>query len=295
MEKQNLRQMGPGVPDFEQTLENHGLFLERGETHTCQVNLGLLCNQVCKHCHLSAGPDRKELMDLDTIFQVVEFTQKTGCKVVDITGGAPEMNPHLPVLIDKMAGLEKVLMLRSNLSALYDANDPGLLDLLVKHQVTIVSSLPSLNLSQTDAQRGQGVFEKSIMALKLLNDRGYGKEGTGLVLDLVSNPTGAFMPTDQIIAEKRFRQVLQEKWGIVFSRLFTFANMPLGRFEVWLKKKGTYTSYLQSLWKGFNPCTVEGLMCRNLISISWDGYLYDCDFNQAAGLPMANLRTHIND
>lgn len=293
-EIQNSQNPGQGFPDFDQTLKNHGLFLKRGKTLTCQINLGLLCNQLCKHCHLSAGPGRKEIMDLNTINQVIQFQKKIGCEVVDITGGAPEMNPHLPVLIEKMAGLTKTLMLRSNLSALYDTNGP-LLELLVKHRVTIVSSLPSLNLSQTDAQRGDGVFDKSIKALKLINDMGYGKKGSGLVLDLVSNPAGAFMPAPQATAEKRFRKVLKDKWGIVFNQLFTFANMPLGRFERWLKKKGNYEAYLNSLWKGFNPCTVDGLMCRNLISISWDGYLYDCDFNLAAQLPKGNLRTHVSE
>ncbi len=295
MENHMLQETGYRLPDFDQTLKNHGLSLIRGETVTCQVNLGLLCNQVCKHCHLSAGPGRKELMDLNTILQVIEFQKRAGCEVVDITGGAPEMNPHLPVLIEKMAGLAKVIMLRSNLSALYDADDSVLLDLLIKHRVTIVSSLPSLNLSQADAQRGKGVFDKSIKALKLLNAMGYGQKGAGLVLDLVSNPAGAFMPPAQATAEKRFRKVLKENWGIVFNQLFTFANMPLGRFETWLKKKGNYDTYLKSLWKGFNPCTLEGLMCRHLISISWDGYLYDCDFNLAAGLDKGNLRTHISD
>ncbi|MCP3940878.1 MAG: radical SAM/Cys-rich domain protein [Desulfobacteraceae bacterium] len=293
MEIQNLQE--GGFPDFDQTLKNHGLFLKRGETVICQINLGLLCNQVCKHCHLSAGPGRKELMDLATIHQVIQFQKKAACEVVDITGGAPEMNPHLPVLIEEMAGLTNTLMLRSNLSALYDINDPGLLDLLVKHRVTIVASLPSLNLSQTEGQRGEGVFDKSIKAIKLLNDMGYGKKDASLVLDLVSNPAGAFMPTPQAVAEKRFRRVLKDKWGIVFNRLFTFANMPLGRFETWLKKKEIFETYLKSLWEKFNPCTLDGLMCRHLISISWDGYLYDCDFNLAARLPKGNLRTHIGD
>jgi len=295
METQISQDMGGAVPDFQQTLNQHDLSLKRGETMTLQVNMGFLCNQVCQHCHLSAGPGRTEIMDLNTIHQVIQFQKKAGCEVVDITGGAPEMNPHLKGLIEKMAGLTRTIMLRSNLSALYDAKDPILLSLLVKHKVTIVSSLPSLNLSQTDAQRGEGVFDKSIKALKDLNEMGFGREGTGLVLDLVSNPSGAFMPTDQAIAQKRFRKVLKDKWGIVFNQLFTFANIPLGRFETWLKKKGNYDTYLNSLYKGFNPCTVEGLMCRHLISIAWDGYLYDCDFNLAAGLPKGNVRTHISD
>ena len=292
---ENKKAQDPGIPDFAQTLKAQGLSLKRANTMTCQVNLGLLCNQVCKHCHLSAGPDRQEIMDLETMGQVIEFQTKAGFEIVDITGGAPEMNPHLPVLIQGVAGSARTLMLRSNLSALYDTQDPALLDLLVEHGVVIVSSLPSLNLSQTDAQRGDGVFDKSIKALKQLNRMGYGQEGSGLVLNLVSNPVGAFMPAPQVSAEKRFCKVLQDKWGIEFNQLFTFANMPLGRFEAWLKRTGNYEKYLETLWKGFNPCTVEALMCRNLISISWDGYLYDCDFNLAAGLAKGNVRTHIRD
>lgn len=292
---ENKKSQDPGIPDFVQTLSIHGLALKRGPTLTCQVNIGLLCNQICKHCHLSAGPDRRELMDLETVEQVIEFQKMAKFEVMDITGGAPEMNPHLPVLIQGVSESAKTVMFRSNLSALYDTQDPALLDLLVEHGVVIVSSLPSLNLSQTDAQRGNGVFIKSIKALKRLNALGYGQEGSGLVLDLVSNPAGAFMPAPQTSAEKRFRKVLQDKWGIEFNRLFTFANMPLGRFEDWLRKTGNYEKYLKTLWKGFNPCTVEALMCRNLISISWDGYLYDCDFNLAAGLAKGNVRTHIRD
>lgn len=283
------------IPDFSHTLEAKGLCLVRDKAVTCQVNLGLLCNLACRHCHLSAGPGRRELMDLETVNQVVEFLRKGRFQVMDITGGAPELNPNLPLLIKGAAGLTRTVMLRCNPSALYGMKDKSLIDLLTSHGITLVCSLPALNQPQTDSQRGKGSFDKTIAGLKMLNELGYGNEGTGLVLNLVSNPAGAFMPASQVSAEKRFRSVLAEKWGIMFNELFTFANMPLGRFEAWLKKTGNYKDYLQTLYKGFNACTLEGLMCRSLVSVSWDGYLYDCDFNLAANLPMGNQRRHITE
>jgi len=283
------------IPQFIQTLAARKLGLKRYKTRICQLNLGLICNQACKHCHLSAGPGRTELMDRETMAAVLDRIGKSEIEIVDITGGAPELNPHLPWLMDQVAGLGKQMMLRCNLSALYELKTDEVKERLETHKTTVVASFPSLNLSQTDAQRGGGTHDLSIKALKMLNDMGYGQEGSGLALDLVSNPSGAFMPAAQDAAEKRFGKVLYERFGIVFNHLFTFANMPLGRFEIWLRKTGNYHSYLSTLHKGFNPCTVEGLMCRNLISVSWDGYLYDCDFNLAAGLAMGNTPLHISE
>lgn len=282
------------IPEFIQTLKDHKLELRRCKTRICQLNLGLVCNQACKHCHLSAGPGRTELMDREIMAAVLERIAGSDIEMVDITGGAPELNPHLPWLMDQVAGLGKQMMLRCNLSALYELKTHDVKERLQAHKATVVASFPSLNLSQTDAQRGNGIHDVSIKALRVLNDMGYGQEGSGLVLDLVSNPSGAFMPTAQEAAEKRFRTVLDSRFGIKFSHLFTFANMPLGRFETWLRKTGNYHPYLSTLQKGFNPCTVEGLMCRNLVSIAWDGYLYDCDFNLAAGLAMGNTPVHIS-
>ncbi len=282
------------IPEFTQTLEDNKLSLKRDNTTTCQVNLGLLCNQVCKHCHLVAGPHRKEMMNHDTMDEVIAFQKRLQFDVIDLTGGAPEMNPDLGHLIQNVSPITPKVILRSNLSVLHDQENTDLLDILCQNQVSIVSSLPSLNLSQTDSQRGDGVFEKSIKALQILNELGYGKPETGLVLDLVSNPSGAFMPTPQESAEMRFRKVLKNKWEIVFNNLYTFANVPLGRFETWLKKTGKYDQYLEKLYSGFNSCTIEGLMCRTLISVSWDGYLFDCDFNLAAGLHSSDQKTHIS-
>ncbi len=290
--------MSEFTPSFSNTLEQYDLKLTRYPATTLQINLGLLCNQVCRHCHLSAGPDKKEaVMSRQTMDQVIEFARKGPFEIIDITGGAPEMNPDLDYFIEKLSCLSKSLMLRSNLSALSDRNTDGLLDLLKTHKVTIVASFPSLDQRQTDSQRGSGIFEKSIEALIMLNKHGWGRQGTGPdhnpELNLVANPSGAFLPSSQQATEKRYRQILLKKYNITFNNAYTFANMPLGRFKEWLVKTGNYENYLKELHKSFNPCTVDSLMCRNLISVSWDGYLFDCDFNLAADLFKSNRKTHI--
>jgi len=286
--------MSDTIPTFLQTLEQHQLALHRGPTEILQVNMGLLCNQACKHCHLVAGPDRKEIMDMKTVRQVIDFQKLCAFKVIDITGGAPEMNPNLVYLVENISGITDTVMLRSNLSALYDLKDDRLLSALKKNRVTIVSSFPSLNLNQTDSQRGKGIFDRSIQMLTLLNQHGYGQKDTGLTLNLVSNPTGAYLPSSQEATEKRYRDILYKKWGIVFNNTFSFANMPLGRFKEWLKRSGNYDDYMMELHKNFNPCSVPGLMCRNQISVSWNGFLFDCDFNLAAALFKGTEKTHIS-
>ena len=280
---------------FHQTLSKNGLKLERGETNTLQINVGLLCNQTCLHCHLSAGPDRKEIMNSDTIDALVSYAERSNFEIIDITGGAPELNPHLDKLIERLSPLTPRIMLRSNLSALNDGRRDRLLDLLAACRVVIVASLPSINESQADSQRGQGVFQKSIEALKKLNALGYGQDESGLELNLVSNPTGAFLPPSQSNSEKQFRRVLAQKWGISFNNLFNFANAPLGRFQEWLLKSGNFEKYIERLISNFNPCATEGLMCRTLISVSWDGFLYDCDFNLARGLFLGGRKIHISE
>lgn len=287
--------MSNSIPIFAKTLEQNGISLTRENTTTFQINLGLLCNQACKHCHLSAGPDKNEIMTRETMEQVLDFAQKGRFNVIDITGGAPEMNPDLVFLIKQSAEIADTVMLRSNLSALFDHADPDLLPVLKENKVTIVSSFPSLDQRQTDNQRGKGIFEKSIQALKTLNALGYGKPDTGLELNLVANPSGAYMPTSQDATQKRYREILDKKYNIVFNNAFTFANVPLGRFKDWLIRSENYNTYLGTLQKNFNSCTIDGLMCRTLISVSWDGYLYDCDFNLAAGLPKSGSPLHITD
>lgn len=280
---------------FAHALASHDLILTRAQALTLQVNVGLLCNQMCRHCHLSAGPNRREVMSLETAEHIASFARSNSFEAIDITGGAPELNPHLECMIESLSGLTPRLMLRSNLTALNRMAEDFLPTVLVGHRVVIVASVPSLNAAQLDAQRGQGVWEQTLVMLQRLNAAGYGQPSTGLELNLVANPPGAFLPPAQDQAEKKFRADLQRKWGIVFNRLYTFANVPLGRFREWLLQSGNYEDYLQRLVSAFNPCTVEALMCRSLISVSWDGYLHDCDFNLAAGIPVGGVKTHVSD
>lgn len=293
-EKLSTFRMKVPVEPFRQTLAKHGLSLTRVKTTTLQVNVGLLCNQACRHCHLEAGPNSEKLMTRETMEQVVDLARRFPFEAIDITGGAPEMNPNLVEMIERFSALTPHLMLRSNLSALAHEEQDHLIELCKQKRVVIVASFPSLNEAQAESQRGKGVFQDSIDVLMKLNSMGYGKPGSGLELNLVSNPTGAFLPSSQEQVEKRFCQVLEKKWGIVFNNLFTFANVPLGRFRHWLEKSGNLDKYLQKLATSFNPCAIEGLMCRSLISVSWDGYLFDCDFNQAAALHLGGKKTHIS-
>lgn len=289
----NQEATSPVVP-FKAALAQHNLKLVRDNTHTLQVNLGFLCNQTCRHCHLNAGPGRKKNMDAATIEEVVAYAARNNFETIDLTGGAPELNVHLPRLIEDISPHAARIMLRSNLSALKEKL-PDLVDLLQHHRVAIVASLPSLNLTQTDSQRGEGIFQESVAVLKQLNKIGYGTGQSDLVLDLVSNPTGAYLPSAQIPAARRFHQVLERKWGVVFNNLYNFANVPLGRFRQWLIKSNNFAHYMSKLASSFNACAVEGVMCRSQVSVSWDGYLYDCDFNLARGLPMGGRKIHVSE
>jgi radical SAM/Cys-rich protein len=275
--------------------EFHGLDLTRLTATTLQINVGLLCNQACRHCHLEAGPNRAEVMSAENVDEVVALAERFHFELVDITGGAPEMNPNLANMIKRLAPLAPRLMLRSNLTALADGDRDYLIDICKEHQVALVASFPSLNEAQAESQRGYGSFQQSIALLRKLNFIGYGQADSGLELNLVSNPTGAFLPSSQEQVEKRFRQILEKRWGIIFNNLFAFANVPLGRFRQWLERSGNLEGYLQKLATSFNSCAIDGLMCRTLISVSWDGYLYDCDFNQASGLFMGGKKTHISE
>jgi radical SAM/Cys-rich protein len=288
MEKEN-------IISFDYALAKNHIELKRDNTTTLQINVGYLCNLTCKHCHLSAGPGRKENMDKETARAVIDYAKQGRFSLVDITGGAPEMNPHLQFLIEELSKVIPKIMLRSNLTAIRSKKSEYLMEFLKSYNVCIVASFPSINEAQLNAQRGDGTFAASIDTLKKLNALGYGKPGTGLEINLVSNPTGAFMPLDQEQTEKRFRQVLKDKWDIVFNNLYGFANAPLGRFRIWLKKSGNLDSYLEKLAYSFNPCAVEGLMCRNQVSVGWDGTLYDCDFNLACNLPLGGRKIHVSE
>jgi len=232
-------------------------------------------------------------MSRRTVDDVVAYAGRGGFDCVDITGGAPELLPDLDRLLEGVAPLCRKLMLRTNLTALEGADLEALIDRCRRLRVTLVASFPSLSANQTDSQRGKGVWKRSAHMLRILNRIGYGLNGTGLELDLVVNPAGAFMPAGQCEVEARYRRDLLRRWGISFNSLYSFANVPLGRFRRWLLSSGNYDQYLAKLTGSFNPDSVANLMCRSLISVSWEGLLYDCDFNQAAGLGHGDLRTHV--
>lgn len=284
----------PGaVEPFAACLERHGLALTRAETTTLQVNVGLLCDRACRHCHLEAGPGRTEVMSAATMAQVIACARRLPFGTVDVTGGAPELVPGIEGLLEGLAPLVPRLLFRANLTALADR--PELVATLAGLRAVVVASFPSTSASQTDAQRGEGVWAASLAMLQSLNELGYGRPGTGLALDLVSNPAGAFLPPAQAAAEERFRRDLARRWGVEFNRLYTFANVPLGRFRAWLQRSGNLEGYLEKLAGAFNPCTVEGLMCRTLVSVDWQGWLHDCDFHLARGLGLGGRRLHVTE
>jgi radical SAM/Cys-rich protein len=231
-------------------------------------------------------------MTRETMDAVEAFARRGRFAAIDLTGGAPELVPGIEGFLERLAPLAQRLVFRANLTAL--AGRPGLVELFARLRVVLVASFPSLSASQTDSQRGRGVFETSLGTLRLLNAAGYGREGSGLELDLVSNPAGAFLPPGQAQAEARFHRELARTRGITFNRLYTFANVPLGRFRAWLSSSGNLEGYLRQLAERFNPCIVGGLMCRHLVSVSWEGVLHDCDFNLARGLPLGGVRSHVS-
>ena len=284
-----------GIEPFRETLLRHRLQLTRDRTTALQVNVGLKCDLACGHCHLECGPHREEVMDGATMAAVVDCARRFGFASIDVTGGAPELVPGIDRLLTALAPLTPRLIVRSNLVALNAPGGAALCELYRDLRVVLVASLPATNASQTEAQRGGGVWERSIAALQRLNGLGYGLEGGPLELDLVSNPVGAFLPAPQRQAEKKFRSDLLRKHGISFHGLYTFANVPLGRFRSFLERSGNLQGYLEKLASGFNPCAVAGLMCRSQLSVDWRGRLYDCDFNLAAGLALGGEATLVSD
>lgn len=279
---------------FQETLSAHKRELTRGDTTWLQVNVGLACDLACIHCHQEAGPSRTELMSLETVEAVIACAGRFAFDTIDITGGAPELLSHLPRLITSLTPLTPKLLVRSNLAALARPEAAELIELYRQQRVTIAASLPSLDSAETDAMRGQGVYQKSMEVLRRLNAVGYGADESGLVLDIAVNPTGTVLPEPQCVTEKRFQRELFSRHGIIFNNLFTFTNVPLGRFRALLQQSGNLDDYLLRLKERFSPCTISGLMCRSLISVNLEGYLFDCDFNLAAHLPYSGKRTHIS-
>ena len=264
---------------------------------TLQLNIGYKCNQTCAHCHVDAGPDRKEMMSRETLQNCLAFIKKNGLKKVDITGGAPEMHPDFRwfVIEAKNSGVED-LMVRSNLTIITAHKKYADLPQFFKaNQVHVISSLPYYKKGKTDRQRGSGVFDQSIIALQALNAEGYGKTDTGLALDLVYNPAGAYLPGNQNALERDFKNALRKAFQIEFTNLFTITNLPISRFLDFLIASENYERYMTTLVDAFNPAAISGLMCSNTLSVRWDGSLYDCDFNQMLDLKLKTTQPHIKN
>ena len=286
-----------GLPFFKDKIAQTGNFpLKPKKLEILQLNLGYMCNQVCSHCHVDAGPDRKEIMTLETMEQCLEVIKNTGAHTLDLTGGAPEMNPNFRWFVDEASKVGiKDFIVRSNLTIiLANKKYHDLPQFFKKYNVHVISSLPYYKREKTDKQRGTGVFDKSIKALQMLNDVGYAQEGTVLKLDLVYNPAGAFLPTNQAELEHDFKVALKEDFNIDFNNLFAITNLPISRFLEYLIASENYEDYMYSLVEAYNPAAVENVMCTNTISISWDGWLYDCDFNQMLGLKVNSKVQHIS-
>lgn len=284
-------------PQFDVRLDQAGLFpLHATGISVLQVNVGKLCNQTCHHCHVDAGPDRIESMSRETAEQCIAALAATDIPTVDLTGGAPELNPNFRWLVEQARQLNRHVLDRCNLTVLLVPSQQDLAGFLAAHQVEIVASLPYYRASQTDAQRGDGVFDKSIEAIRILNRLGYGQPGSGLVLNLVYNPVGAFLPPKQEPTEALFKRELSTRFGIMFNRLYTITNMPISRFLEFLIESGNYDGYMERLANAFNPVAAAEVMCRSTLSVGWDGTLYDCDFNQMLDLPVDHgAPSHIRD
>jgi radical SAM/Cys-rich protein len=242
--------------------------------------MGKYCNQACLHCHVEAGPTRKEMMTLETVESVLRFLETSDINTVDITGGAPELNPHFDYLVERCVQLGRHVMDRCNLTVIFEPGKDYLPGFFQRNQVEMICSLPCYTEENVDQQRGKGTFEQSIRALQLLNRLGYGFTDTGLELQLVYNPVGAHLPPPQDRLERDYRKILKEEFGIVFNHLFCLTNMPITRFEKFLKLRNEYHQYVELIESAFNPATLDKVMCRNLLSVGWEGSIYDCDFNQ---------------
>jgi radical SAM/Cys-rich protein len=274
--------------------------INRRQLTTLQVNLGYKCNQTCVHCHVNAGPNRKEMMEADTLALIPEVLKARKIETLDLTGGAPELHEGFRDLVRQARALGVTVIDRCNLTILFEPGQEGLAEFLANHQVEVVASLPCYSLENVDKQRGKGTFDKSIAALQQLNNLGYGKPDSGLTLNLVYNPQGPALPPSQKELEVDYKRELKQHFGIEFNKLFALTNMPIQRFGSMLISKGSFGNYLQLLKDNFSAVNLENVMCRNLISVDWQGTLSDCDFNQQLGLTtprnvFATNRPHLRD
>jgi radical SAM/Cys-rich protein len=271
---------------FAQRLKQQGSRFFKRRIEVLQVNMGKYCNQACIHCHVEAGPGRKEMMTRETIEAILKFLDRSEIPTVDITGGAPELSRNFDYLVESCVDLGRHVMDRCNLTVFFEPEKEYLPEFFRQNHVEVICSLPCYTEENVDRQRGDGTFDLSIRGLKRLNALGYGIPGTGLDLHLVYNPLGAYLPPAQEKLEQDYKRVLQEKFGIVFNRLYCLANMPITRFEKLLKRLGQYDQYLELLERSFNVATLDRVMCRDLLSVGWEGSVYDCDFNQMLDLPL---------
>ena len=284
---------------FQQNLEQAGLYpLKATQVEVLQINVGKMCNQVCKHCHVDAGPDRKEIMTRDTMQQCIDAIKNNpSVKTVDLTGGAPEMNPSFRWFVEQIKAVDPGIhiIVRCNLTIIR-ANKKyhDLPEFFKQHRVEVVSSLPFYTKDRTDRQRGEGVFEDSVKALQMLNEAGYGIENSGLLLNLVYNPAGAFLPPSQASLEAEYKESLKKDFNIIFNNLYAITNLPINRYLDYLLQTGNYEKYMEKLIAAFNPAAAANVMCRNTISVGWDGWMYDCDFNQMLELKTDTKTKHIS-
>ena len=272
--------------------------IRRYELETLQINLGYRCNQACLHCHVNASPKRKEMMNHDTVAQVLDFLEGSRVRILDITGGAPELNPHFRELVMRARELDRHVIDRCNLTILEEPGQETLAQFLAEHQVQIIASLPCYLEQNVDQQRGEGVFSASICGLQRLNKLGYGHADSDLKLHLVYNPIGLYLPPPQAQLEVDYKRELRGRFGVVFNQLYTIANMPIARFGSTLVSKGEFETYMKRLRVSHRDENLAGVMCRKLISVDYRGFVYDCDFNQMLGIPLAidsRPRVHLSD
>jgi radical SAM/Cys-rich protein len=278
------------IPEFESCIKDAEVMHTLPSLDVMQINVGRLCNLACKHCHVEAGPAREEIMSREVMEACLQVCREQGFKTIDITGGAPEMNPDFEWLVAEASKICSHIIVRTNLAILLEDEYKHLPEFYARHKVELACSLPYYRAKDVDRQRGQGVFDRSIAVLRKLNELGYGRNPE-LVINLVYNPGGAFLPPEQTAIEKEFKAHLESDFGIVFNHMFTIANNPTGRFAGFLHRTGNLEGYMNKLYAAFNEGTLETMMCRSQLSVGWDGKLYDCDFNQAAGLPVVTGET----
>jgi radical SAM/Cys-rich protein len=271
---------------FAERIHLTGKGFNRRTLDVLQVNMGRYCNQACIHCHVESGPNRTEMMSRETVDAVLRFLGRTTIPTVDVTGGAPELNPHFDHLVESAVGLGRHVMDRCNLTVIFEPGKDYLPEFFKRNRVELVCSLPCYSEENVDKQRGKGTFDLSIRALKIFNDLGYAQAGSGLTLNLVYNPVGPHLPPPQNKLEQDYKQILKQQYGIEFNHLYCLSNMPITRYETHLKLRGEYDDYMKLLVGSFNLATLDQVMCRNLLSVGWDGLVYDCDFNQMLDLPI---------